>query len=153
METLLNITTASRAIYVKYLNEISLENLSTIPPGFNNNIWWNVAHVAVTQQLLVYSLSGLTPNLPETFIKAYRKGTVPGQAPTAQEVAVLKAALTDLIKTTGEDLSKGTFKNYNPYLTSVGVTLNSVKDAIAFNLVHEGLHIGAIIALKRALNL
>jgi hypothetical protein len=29
--------------------------------------------------------------------------------------------------------------------------LNNVSDAMAFNLVHEGIHIGAIIALKKAL--
>jgi hypothetical protein len=31
------------------------------------------------------------------------------------------------------------------------VTLNNVSDAMAFNLVHEGIHIGSIIALKKAL--
>ena len=49
------------------------------------------------------------------------------------------------------DVQKGVFSSYSPYLTSAGVTLNNVSDAMAFNLLHEGIHIGSIIALKKAL--
>jgi hypothetical protein len=37
----------------------TLEQLNKVPRGFNNNIIWNIAHVIVTQQILVYKLSGL----------------------------------------------------------------------------------------------
>ena len=29
-----------------------------IPHGFNNSLYWNFAHCIVTQQLLIYKLSG-----------------------------------------------------------------------------------------------
>jgi hypothetical protein len=151
METILQITAATRELYIKFLNDISIEDLGKIPSGFNNSIWWNIAHVAVTQQLLVYGLSGLEPHLSKSFIDSYRKGTAPVKAPTLEEVETLKSALKELIVRTKEDVQKGIFSTYNPYVTSAGVTLNNVSDAMAFNLVHEGIHIGAIIALKKAL--
>jgi hypothetical protein len=151
MVQILEITAKTRELYVKFLDTTSLEKLVEIPAGFNNNIWWNIAHVAVTQQLLVYKLSGLEPNLAEDFINSYRKGTAPQKVPTLVEVAVLREALTDLIARTKEDVAQGFFKNYTSYPTSVGVTLNNATDAMAFNLVHEGIHIGSIIALKKAL--
>ena len=151
METILQITAATRELYIKFLNDISLEDLGKIPTGFNNNIWWNIANVAVTQQLLVYGLSGLEPHMSKSFIDTYRKGTAPVNAPTLEDIGLLKAALKELIVRTKEDYNKGLFSSYTPYLTSAGVTLNNVSDAMAFNLVHEGIHIGSIIALKKAL--
>lgn len=155
MESLLYITKKTRELYVKFLTETPLEKLVEIPRGFNNNIWWNIAHVAVTQQLLVYKLSGLEPHLSEAFIHAYRKGSIPDASyvPTLEEVDRLKAALIELITRTEEDLALGVFKTYQPYLTSAGVNLQNVSEAMTFNLVHEGIHIGAIIALKKALGL
>ncbi len=155
MDNLLEITTKTRVLYVKFLTEIPIEKLVEIPAGFNNNIWWNAAHVAVTQQLLVYKLSGLEPHLSEAFINAYRKGSVPdtNYVPTQEEVDRLKASLIELIARTKADLGLGVFKAYQPYLTSAGVTLNNVTDAMTFNLVHEGMHIGSILALKKALGI
>ena len=50
-----------------------------------------------------------------------------------------------------EDYHKGVFKTYNEYTTSYNVTLNNIEKAIMFNNVHEGLHLGYIMALKKAL--
>jgi hypothetical protein len=35
----------------------TLEQLNKIPEGYNNNLIWNIAHVVVVQQMLVYKLS------------------------------------------------------------------------------------------------
>ena len=35
-----------------------LEQLLYIPDGFNNHIFWNIAHCVATQQLLHYYLTG-----------------------------------------------------------------------------------------------
>ena len=56
----------TRKNLLKYLNTLSIEELNIIPEGFNNNIFWNIAHVAVTQQILVYKLSGLKMDMVNT---------------------------------------------------------------------------------------
>jgi hypothetical protein len=52
----------------------TLEQLK-VPEGFNNNIIWNIAHVIVTQQILVYKLSGLPMIVTDEMVEKYRKGT------------------------------------------------------------------------------
>ena len=58
MEKLFDILLKNRKILHDYLHKTSQEDLFKIPEGFNNNIWWNIAHVVVTPQLLLYGLSG-----------------------------------------------------------------------------------------------
>ena len=47
------------------------------------------------------------------------------------------------------DIEKEIFNNYNTYTTSFGVELSSVHDAVKFLSMHEGLHLGYAMALKR----
>ncbi len=143
----------TRKILVNFLETISREDLLAIPKHYNNNIWWNIAHVAVTQQLLVYKLSGLALNLPVDIIAKYAKGSIPSEEPSEEEFNTIKKALVALIDQTEKDYEKGIFKNYSPYITSANVTLESFDDAIAFNNYHEGIHIGSILALRRALGI
>jgi hypothetical protein len=48
-----------------------------------------------------------------------------------------------------EDYQHGVFKSYKEYPTSYGFELKSIDDAIIFNNVHESLHLGTIMALKK----
>lgn len=149
MEKLFNITLQNRKILYKFLNNTPREQLLHIPDGFRNNIWWNIAHVVVTQQLLVYKLSGLPMRISDELIDKFKKGTVPDGTATEEEIAVVKGFLFSTIEWTQEDYEKGLFKNYTEYMTSVNIGLDSVEDAIAFNVYHEGLHLGAILALLK----
>ncbi|PCJ95372.1 MAG: damage-inducible protein DinB [Flavobacteriaceae bacterium] len=141
----------NRIILLKILNGTSREQLLKIPMGFNNNIWWNIAHVVVTEQLLVYKLSGLPVNLDETLVTKFRKGTTPDGTTTDAEIEQIKTLLVSLPKQTKLDYEEGFFKTFNEYTTTPNVTLASVEDALTFNLFHEGLHLGSILALKRAI--
>ena len=46
------------------IKDLSIDELTKIPNGFNNNIIWNAGHNLATQQLLVYKLSGQSPVIP-----------------------------------------------------------------------------------------
>jgi hypothetical protein len=133
------------------LNNTSKEDLLKIPTGFRNNIWWNIAHVLVTQQLLVYKLSGMPIRVPEEFVDKFKKGTVPDGRATEAEIRAIDDLLIPTIQWTQEDYESGTFKDYHEYTTSAKVTLSNIDDAISFNLFHEGLHLGSILALRKML--
>ncbi len=150
MEQLFIITRQNRKILFNYLNNTPLELLTRIPQGYNNNIWWNIAHVMVTQQKLVYGRCELPLNLSEKWIAGYQKGTTPQGNPTAAERAELGTLLFSTVEQTEKDYQNNRFQHFNSYMTSPKVPLNSVEDAIAFNVFHEGLHLGSIMALARA---
>ncbi len=126
------------------------EELLKIPDGFNNNIWWNIAHVVSTQQALVYGLSGQPIQIPQALKDKFKKGTVPDGTATDEEIQDVKKLLFSTVEKTIEDYNAGLFDGYNAYTTSANVTLSSIDDAIAFNYFHEGLHYGSILALQKA---
>ena len=150
MEQLFVITSQNRKILYRYLNDVPSQLLHKIPQGFNNNIWWNIAHVVVTQQKLVYGLSGLPLRISSELVEKYQKGTFPQGNPLASETEEVKKLLFELPEQTVEDYHKGVFKEFNSYMTTPKVPLHSVEDAMAFNVFHEGLHLRSIMALVRA---
>lgn len=149
MDTQFEVLKNSREIVLQKIEGLTLEQLHTIPEGFNNNILWNLAHLVVTQQLLHYKLSGLNCLVPDDLIDKYRKGTAPSETLTAEEFEEIKELFTGLPDTLAEDYKAGIFTNYTPYTTSMGFELTSIEKAIAFNNLHEGIHLGVIMALVK----
>ena len=149
MNQTLNVNTTSRNMIFKILENHSLEQLNKIPQGFSNNLIWNIAHVIVTQQLLVYKLSGLPMMVSEEIIEKYKKGTKPEQEATQAEVDEIKLLLFTTIEKTKEDYDNDIFKNYQEYPTSTGFVLTSTEGAMVFNNFHEGLHIGIMMSLRK----
>jgi len=129
----------------------SLEQANEIPKGFNNNLAWNAGHIVATMELLVYALSGgKTPSSRE-FIDRYRKGTQPEGPVSQAEYDLITAKLTEGVDQLENDLKEKDFGNYKEYTTSYGVTLASVEDALAFNNMHEAMHLGTMIAIRNLL--
>jgi hypothetical protein len=143
---ILNIT---RNNVLNSVKDLSLEELNIIPTGFKNNVIWNVAHIVATQQLLCYKLSGLDMSLDADFITKYMKGSFPESEVTQNEVDYILKQLKELPAKMESDYSNGIFKEYNSYTTSYNITLDSIEKAIQFNNVHEGLHFGYIMAMKK----
>ncbi len=149
MSQLFTITQTSRTMVSKILENHTLAQLNTIPEGFSNNLIWNIAHIIVTQQLLVYKLSDLPMMVSEALVEKYKKGTQPEQEANQAEVDEIKSLLFATIKKTKEDYDNGIFKKYNEYPTSTGFVLRSVDDALAFSNFHEGIHIGILMSLRK----
>ncbi|WP_299433590.1 DinB family protein [uncultured Aquimarina sp.] len=151
MKDQLEITRTNRRLLAKLMDNYSLEDLNKVPEGFNNNLIWNIAHVIVTQQLLVYKLSGLSLVIDDEMVSLYMKGTKTERNASQEEVNVVKELLFSTLDKTEEDINAGIFKEYKEYPTSTGFVLKSVKDAFSFNNFHEGIHLGYILALKKSL--
>ncbi|WP_027138222.1 DinB family protein [Gaetbulibacter saemankumensis] len=148
----IEILSKTRNFFKQHLETIPLEDLNKIPEGFNNNIIWNIGHIIVTQQLLNYKLSGLPMLISEDLIKKYMKGTKPAVYITKDEVEVLKGLLFSTIDQFREDYKKGIFKNFQEYTVSTtGNTLKSFNESLEFVVFHEGMHLGYVMALLRAI--
>ncbi len=153
MKTQFDVLRKSRELVLKEIEGLSIEQLHTIPDGFVNNIAWNVAHLVVTQQLLLYKLSGLDCLCDDNLIENYRKGTKPVGVFTVEEFDEVKELLIGLPNTLEEDFEAGIFVNYTTYPTSTGFVLTSFERAVAFNNFHEGVHYGIIRSIKKMVSI
>ncbi|MFD0990684.1 DinB family protein [Mariniflexile jejuense] len=152
MHFTLEVLPNTRRFFKKYLENVSLEDLNKIPNGFNNNIIWNIGHIVVTQQLLAYKLSGLPMMITDELVGKYRKDSKPEGNVSQAEVDTLKVLLFSTVEKTREDFENGIFKNYQEYTVSTtGNTLTNIDEAFQFIAFHEGMHLGYVMALIRAI--
>lgn len=149
MQDTFEVNRTSRKMLSSYFENYTLEQLNKIPEGFSNNLIWNLGHVIVTQQLLVYKLSGLPMEVSDEMVEKYRKGTKPEHDVTQAEVDEIKALLLKSVDQLEADYNNGIFLNYQEYPTSTGYILKSAKGAIEFNNFHEGLHIGIMMSIRK----
>lgn len=147
----IDITRKNRVLFEKFLDAFTLEQLNKVPKGFKNNIIWNIAHCIVTQQLLVYKLSNLDGVLDDEMIAEFRKGTKTERDLSQIEVNEIRNLLFSPLDQTETDYNDGKFKTYHEYTVSTGSTLTNIDEALEFNNFHEGIHLGYILALKKAL--
>jgi len=151
MDWAFDIAIKNRKLLENFIENHTLEELNKVPKGFNNNIIWNIAHTIVTQQLLVYNLSGRPMLLSEEMVAAYRKGTKTERDLSQDEVNLVKGLLFSTIEKTKEDYLNKFFQSYTEYTVSTKSTLSNVEEAIDFNNFHEGIHFGYILALRKSL--
>lgn len=149
MEFTFEVTLKIRKMFLDLMEDLSLEQFNTIPGGFNNNIFWNIKHVVVTQQRLVYGLSQLPLLITEAEERDFQKGTKPVAVATAEDVSFLKQQLLSTLESSVIDYKKGIFTSYKTATVSSKTTLTTVEEAMEYNNVHEGMHLGYVLALKR----
>lgn len=139
----------TRELIRKIAGSFTDEQLLIIPNGFNNNALWNIGHVLVTQQLLAYKLSGLPMLLDEQTISAFRKDSSPKNWTETPDADAIKKYLQPLMDKFIEDYSADKFMSFERYESSYGVTLNNIEDSIQFLTLHESLHLGYLMAVRR----
>lgn len=149
MQQTFDITRTSRKVLSQFLRNYTLEQLNTIPEGFKNNMIWNIGHIIVVQQLLVYNLSGLPTLVSDEMIQKYKKGSKPEADVTQEEVDHIQSLLLATIDQTEIDFNNSVFNDYQEYTTMSGYTIKSAQDAMAFNYYHEGMHTGIIMGIRK----
>ncbi|MBL4653427.1 MAG: DinB family protein [Flavobacteriales bacterium] len=140
---------ATRTNILAAIEGLSTEQLNQIPEGFNNNIIWNICHILVTQQLLIYGLSETPFTIDNSLIEQFRKGTFASAPLSKSEIETIKSIFISSIDACQKDYENEVFQAYKTYTTSYNITLESAEDAILFNNIHEGLHYGYIMAMKK----
>lgn len=138
-----------RKSLVQEIDDLSIEQLQKIPEGFKNNIFWNVAHTLVSQQILHYKMSGLNPLITNDWIENYQNGTFPRFVITEDEIDYLKSKLIITAEQLEQDFNEKRFESYTEFETKMGILISSVEDAINFNNTHEALHYGIVSSMKK----
>jgi len=145
----INLLRATRKNIQGIYNNYNFDQLNSVPAGFNNNLLWNAGHVIVTMELLTYGLAGLPLPSDKEFINRYRKGSKPEPPCPHGDYGLIGEGLGESVDRLVSDLETLDFSNFKAYPTSYGVTLTSIEDALAFNNMHEAMHLGTMLALKK----
>ena len=151
MEATFNIMESNRKNILKLVENYSVEQLNKIPDGFSNNLVWNLGHIIVSQQGLVYRLSGLPYNIPDEMVLTYKNGSKPTGTTSEAEIIELKRLLFALIEQTRQDYIDGKFTSYREFVTGTGFLLTSTQDALEYNNCHEALHLGLMMNIQKFL--
>lgn len=149
METVFKTWTTSRKLYLNFFENYSLDQLNKIPNGFSNNLIWNIGHIIVAQQSLIYRGSNLPMNISDDLVNLYKPGSKPTATTSQAEANELKELLMALIARTEADFQKNIFTSYHERTTGTGFHLASIKDAFEFNNYHEGLHLGYMMSIRK----
>lgn len=149
MQNSFKLNQTSRTLLLVFLENHSLEQLNKIPDGFSNNLIWNIGHIVVVQQLLVYKLSGLPIMFSDEMVDKYKKGTKPEHNVTQLEVDEMKLLLFSTLEQTKKDYAENQFKIYTDFTSGVGFHITNVQEAIEFNNYHEAIHIGIMMQIKK----
>jgi len=151
MDYCFDITLKTRTFFKTILENYNLEQLNKIPEGFNNNIFWNIKHVIITQQLLVYHLSELPMQITDEEVKNYQKGSKPERSINENDLKLLKKQLYSTLERTKVDFNNNLFKKFNKYTVTTKSTLTCIEEALEFNNFHEGIHLGYVLAIIRTI--
>lgn len=149
MEKEFAVTRTSREVYNRFFEKYTLEQLNKVPQGFSNNLIWNIGHIIVSQQMLMYKASGNSPMVSDALIAMYMRGTKPERDVTQEEADELKGLLFPTVEKTENDYRNGLFTSYTERRTELGFQLASIEDAIVFNNYHEGIHLGVMMGIRK----
>lgn len=137
-----------RSELLDLVSGISEEDAEIVPRGFNNNIRWNLGHVCVDQYLWIQVLTKEEMPVSMTFAKWFGYGTNPAcftnETPTYSELISILQKQPMIIQEKYQDRLEEEFKP-----TEMGMF--TLEQVLVRTIFHEGLHIGAIQALKRTL--
>jgi hypothetical protein len=151
MDQLLLISKASRNKLLSLVEDLSTDQLNYIPPGFKNNLAWQIGHIVVSQQNLCYNLTGNQLLIDTELVDRYKNGSKPEEYISEAEITKMKGYLINTLDQFEIDYKNGKFNNFIPYSVStyVGVHLTNINDALAFIVSHDGLHYGCCLGLKK----
>ena len=125
------------------------EQLLEVPEGLENNILWNLGHLYDSHCGMTYGRCGVDNPCPESYADLFKGGTKPAdwaETPSIEEVVGNFDGIMDKIIA---DYSSGVFANFEANELAPGMKLDSIEDTFGFLLIHESVHHGNIISMRR----
>ncbi|MFC7372982.1 DinB family protein [Fictibacillus iocasae] len=147
-DTLLKQLAAYRHNTLSVVVDVSEEMADIVPDGFNNNIRWHLGHVYLDQYDWLYHNINEESPVPKHYRELFGFGTKPADwklsPPTLNE---LKTRLSDQ----AEHIAQHFGYRLDEELNSPTVLgMNTFAEILPRTFYHEGVHMGHIIALKKA---
>lgn len=151
-ENLLRSTDLSRGYLRTIIHKLSDEQLVIVPEGASNNVLWNLGHLTLSHAGLAYGPCGLESPVPENYGELFKSGTSPANWDEAPSVSEVQEQFKGVHERMKEDYRNGAFDGFKPRELMAGITLDNIEQALGFNLIHEGVHIGALISICKLMD-
>jgi len=144
-----------RAQILKLIYSQDVEKLFKIPAPLSNNLIWIFGHIIRTRNFLILTLSKENSLFPTDLDPLFAKGSSPQSWNfNSNQKEELVNQLFKLEEGNFESLIKYIHSNPDkvftePYQTSTGFVIDSIKSAVQYNLVHESIHLGKMELYKK----
>lgn len=144
----------TRKVFIDLIDSLSIEELNTVPEGFNNNIIWNFGHIIVTPPLLCYVRTGINTDISGIeFVESYKKGTKPTYLVSKEEIDALKRLALSSINAIEADYHNDVFTTITPVKTDTyGEEMTNIEEILIMAAGHDNLHFGYALAQRKAIN-
>lgn len=137
-----------RSELLSIVEGLSDAEVDKVPEGFNNNIRWNLGHVLVDQYLWIWVLTKEDMLIPPGFNEWFGFGTGPSHFTDATPKL---SALVELLKEQPYLIQERYHGKMEEEFAPTEMGMSTIEQVLIRTIFHEGLHIGAIQALKRKL--
>lgn len=145
-EVLLEQLNTYRSELLELVEDVSEEEAEIVPKGYNNNIRWNLGHVLLDQYLWIRVLTKEDLPVSMTYNQWFGYGTNPShftdETPSFSELISMLREQPRIIEEKYRDRMEEEFAP-----TDMG--MHTIEQVLVRTIFHEGLHMGAIIAIKR----
>lgn len=146
---------ASYNLLRKHIRDIDEKQATIQPDNANNNIKWQLGHLILLNDFLVFETINGEQVLEQTAAKYFLWGTSPknfdGNEPSFNE---LKLLLDDQLDRIFIALEKQLKKDRNEpiVLKDVDIVMENFNQSIHFAIIHTNRHFGQIVLLKSMIN-
>ena len=148
-DAIVNSMNAVRGFALHAIDGVSEEQTLVVPERFRNNILWNLGHICAVQCALLYLPVRRPSPLPRWYHRTFYDGTSPLEWDSPPSVEEIVGTLRTLNLTIVADLEEGAFEGYTEFELTPGLKIASAEEALAFHTVHEGIHLGVLMSLKK----
>ncbi|WP_335869103.1 DinB family protein [Bacillus sp. 2205SS5-2] len=141
----------ARMIILNVGNEVTEEIADIIPKGFPNSLRWQLGHVYVTVEEILFYFANEKMNLPADYSELFSRGTKPSswssEPPAIEELFTLLKEQQSRVK---ETFSNRMDEKLSQTFEAGPLKLETIGEVLLFALFHESEHIGCIKSLKNA---
>jgi len=135
---------------IDLVQSLSVEQLNTIPKGFNNNIAWHFGHLLVSTEILCYVRSGVMPEKRIEFAEQYKNGSRPETFIPQEEINFITAKMLSSLDDIELDYHNGVFQGIVPYSThTFGFEIKTIEEVFECCAYHDTVHWGNVLAMKK----
>ena len=143
MTNFLELLEQQRSVLLKKTEHLTMDQFNLVPPGFNNNIIWNMGHALIVSESFLYSHTAFEVPLHEFDIEGFKRGTKPELAINDYTILLIRKALSDtvpLFKKSFDDFLSANVQDPQDSTDSSVVSEKSLR----FILFHEDMHFAKI---------